>query len=166
MCRFYTPYCSHCSLLHLTKTRILLSYNLELPEYVSWSSWLIHIKRGPSMAARTGSALCRSLRLHTSLVQRLDLQRDIFQISRPMLKFHLQNVRYHDGVLFHARAHKIHLRYRGLSDLIFDLHLFSSSVYLTFETRYSFQRRAFYIIPYKILNEENYFLWPTADTTP
>ena len=76
-----------------------------------------------------------------------------------MLKFHIPNVRRHDGVVFHARAHKIHLH------LFFNLHLFSSSFYLTFETRYSFQRRAFYILPHKKLNEQNYFLWPTADTT-
>ena len=96
------------------------------------------------MAARTSSALCRSLRLHTSLVQRLDLQRDIFQISRPMLKFHLPNVHRHDRVVFHVRAHKIHIQCRGLSVLIFNIPSFPSSVYLTFETRYSFQHRAFY----------------------
>ncbi len=83
-----------------------------------------------------------------------------------MLKFHLPNVRRDDGVVFHGRAHKIHLQNRGLSVLIFGIHSFPSSVYLTFETRYSFQRRAFNKIPYKNLNEENYFLWPTADTTP
>ena len=65
-----------------------------------------------------------------------------------MLKFHLPNVRRHDDVVFHVRAYKIHLQYRGLSVLIFDLHLFSSSVYLTFETRYAFQRRAFYVTPH------------------
>ena len=83
-----------------------------------------------------------------------------------MLKFHIPNVRHHAGVVFHVRAHKIHLPYRALSvKYNFNIPSFPSSVYLTFETRYSFQRRAFDIIPYKNLNEENYFLWPTADTT-